>query len=63
MFSFLLREQKGKRSLLKGGKGTLRYESQPTCLKLSGLHLGLILNFNVTMMRDGIRRIVHELAE
>jgi hypothetical protein len=27
------------------------------------LHLGLILNFNVTMMRDGIKRIVHEFAE
>ena len=34
-----------------------------TYLKLSGLHLGLILNFNVSMMRDGIRRIVHELPE
>jgi len=34
-----------------------------TYLKLSGLHLGLILNFNVAMMRDGIKRIVHELAE
>jgi hypothetical protein len=27
------------------------------------LHLGLILNFNVTMMRNGIKRIVHELSE
>ncbi|MFO7460856.1 MAG: GxxExxY protein [Desulfatiglandales bacterium] len=34
-----------------------------TYLKLSGLHLGLILNFNVTMMRDGIKRIVHKLNE
>jgi GxxExxY protein len=34
-----------------------------TYLKLSGLHLGLILNFNVTMMRDGIRRIVNKLNE
>jgi GxxExxY protein len=40
------------------------YEAQLlTYLKLSGLHLGLILNFNVSMMRDGIRRIVHELPE
>lgn len=40
------------------------YEAQLlTYLKLSGLHLGLILNFNVTMMRDGIKRIVHEFAE
>ncbi len=37
------------------------YEAQLlTYLKLSGLHLGLILNFNVTMMRNGIKRIVHE---
>jgi hypothetical protein len=26
------------------------------------LRLGLILNFNVTMMRDGIKRIVHEFC-
>jgi GxxExxY protein len=40
------------------------YEAQLlTYLKLSGLHLGLILNFNVTMMKDGIKRIVHQLAE
>ena len=34
-----------------------------TYLKLSGLHLGLILNFNTTLMRDGIVRIVNELNE
>jgi len=34
-----------------------------TYLKLSGLHLGLILNFNVSLMRDGIVRIVNELDE
>jgi GxxExxY protein len=34
-----------------------------TYLKLSGLHLGLLLNFNVTTMRDGIVRIVNELKE
>jgi len=40
------------------------YEAQLlTYLKLSGLHLGLILNFNVTMMRNGIKHIVHELSE
>jgi GxxExxY protein len=40
------------------------YEAQLlTYLKLSGLHLGLILNFNVTMMRDGIKRMVLEFAE
>jgi len=34
-----------------------------TYLKLSGLTLGLLLNFNVSVMRDGIVRIVHELDE
>jgi len=34
-----------------------------TYLKLSGLQLGLLLNFNVTLMRDGITRIVNELSE
>jgi len=34
-----------------------------TYLKLSGLNLGLILNFNVTIMKDGIVRVVNELAE
>ncbi len=32
-----------------------------TYLKLSGLNLGLLLNFNVPVMRDGIVRIVNEL--
>ena len=34
-----------------------------TYLKLSGLNLGLILNFNVPVMRDGIVRIVNVLKE
>ena len=34
-----------------------------TYLKLSGLNLGLILNFNTSVMRDGIVRIVNELKE
>ena len=34
-----------------------------TYLRLSGLHLGLILNFNVPVMRDGIVRIVNKLNE
>jgi GxxExxY protein len=33
-----------------------------TYLKLSGLNLGLILNFNVPLMRDGIVRMVNELS-
>ena len=32
-----------------------------TYLKLSGLKLGLLLNFNVALMRDGIVRVVNEL--
>ena len=34
-----------------------------TYLKLSGFKLGLLLNFNVTLMREGIVRIVNELKE
>ena len=34
-----------------------------TYLKLSGLHIGLILNFNVPVLRDGIVRIVNKLNE
>ncbi len=30
-------------------------------LRLSGLSLGLLLNFNVPVMRDGIMRVVNEL--
>ena len=32
-----------------------------TYLKLSGLQLGLLLNFNIPIMRDGIVRIVNKL--
>ncbi|MCX9026430.1 MAG: GxxExxY protein [Candidatus Methanoperedens sp.] len=32
-----------------------------TYLKLSGLKLGLLLNFNVPLMKDGIRRFVNKL--
>ena len=34
-----------------------------TYLKLSELNIGLILNFNVSLMRDGIVRIVNDLKE
>jgi hypothetical protein len=34
-----------------------------TCLKLSDLHIGLLLNFHVLRMRDGIHRYVRELPE
>ncbi len=29
-----------------------------TYLKLTGLRLGLLINFNVPLIRDGIRRII-----
>jgi GxxExxY protein len=32
-----------------------------TYLKLSGLKVGLLINFNVLHLKDGIRRIVHDL--
>ena len=34
-----------------------------TYLKLSGLTLGLLINFNVPMLKDGIRRIVNKFSE
>jgi GxxExxY protein len=34
-----------------------------TYLKLSGLHLGFLLNWNVTLMKNGIRRMVKNLPE
>jgi hypothetical protein len=34
-----------------------------TYLKLSNLKLGLLLNFNVPIMKAGIVRIVNELPE
>lgn len=32
-----------------------------TYLRLSGLHLGLLLNFNVPLIKDGIHRVVNRL--
>jgi GxxExxY protein len=34
-----------------------------TYLKLSGLSLGLLLNFNTTLIKRGIRRVVYNHAE
>jgi GxxExxY protein len=34
-----------------------------TYLKLSNLNLGLLLNFNVPLMKDGVMRVVNELEE
>jgi len=32
-----------------------------TYLKFSRLKLGLIINFNVTLLKNGIKRVVHQL--
>jgi GxxExxY protein len=32
-------------------------------LKLTGCHLGLLINFNVRILKDGIKRIVREFPE
>jgi GxxExxY protein len=34
-----------------------------TYLKLSGVHLGLLLNFNVVRLKDGIKRLVHQFPD
>jgi GxxExxY protein len=34
-----------------------------TCLKLSGYRVGLILNFNVRLMKRGVHRFVRDLHE
>ena len=34
-----------------------------TYLRLTGLHLGLLVNFNVTLLQHGIRRVVLDLRE
>jgi len=32
-------------------------------LRLTGMHLGLVINFNVELIKNGIRRVVNQLAE
>jgi len=32
-------------------------------LKLSGCHVGLLINFNVKLLKEGIKRLVHEFKE
>lgn len=39
----------------------LHYKQVLTYLKLSGLKLGLLINFNVPLIKDGIHRIVNNL--
>ncbi len=39
----------------------IHYAQFLTYLKLSGLKLGLLINFNVPVLKDGIKRVVHNL--
>jgi hypothetical protein len=32
-------------------------------LKLSGCHVGLLINFNVKVLKDGLRRVVNDFPE
>jgi hypothetical protein len=42
----------------------LIYEAQVlTYLKLSGWKVGLLINFNVVKLKDGVRRLVHRFDE
>jgi hypothetical protein len=34
-----------------------------SCLRLSGCHVGLLIDFNMKLRRNGIRRLVIELKE
>ncbi len=52
-----------KAQLLTYPPGSPERERWRAGLKLSGLHLGLLLNFNVPVMRYGIVRIVNKLKE
>jgi GxxExxY protein len=39
----------------------IHYKQVQTYLKLTGLKLGLLINFNVVLIKDGIHRIVNNL--
>lgn len=39
----------------------IHYKQVLTYLKLSGIKLGLLVNFNVPLIKDGIHRIVNNL--
>ena len=41
----------------------VHYKQVQTYLKLSGLRLGLLINFNVALIKDGIHRIVNKLPD
>ena len=39
----------------------IHYKQVLTYLKLSGLKLGLLVNFNTALVKDGVKRIVNDL--
>lgn len=39
----------------------IHYKQVQTYLKLTGIKLGLLINFNVPLIKDGIHRIVNKL--
>ncbi|RDB06222.1 GxxExxY protein [Runella aurantiaca] len=39
----------------------IHQKQRQTYLKLTGLKLGLLINFNVPLIKDGIQRIVNRL--
>jgi GxxExxY protein len=41
--------------------GDIHWKQLMTYLKLSNLKLGILLNFNVVLMKDGIKRIANNL--
>lgn len=41
----------------------VHYKQVQTYLKLTGLKLGLLINFNVALIKDGIHRIVNKLND
>jgi len=41
--------------------GDLHFKQVLTYLKLTNLRLGLLINFNVVLLKDGIRRIANKL--
>ncbi len=41
----------------------VHYKQLLTYLRLSGLHPGLLINFNVELIKEGIKRVVNNLEE
>jgi GxxExxY protein len=43
--------------------GPVHCKQLQTYLKVTNLHLGLLINFNVELIKDGIHRVVNRLTE